>query len=215
MFMGIIAYNNIMAIDRKINLFNNINGYAKLESIAIINKPILNYSDFKDYIESNSNIIVYYNGVTLEDGIKSNEEINDKAREIVKNSKNDREKAERIYAWVGSNIHYDFEKAEKALGEEGVTNSGAIVAWNTRSGICFDYACLYVAMCRAVELESRIITGEAYDGDNYGPHAWNQVYLEDEGIWVNVDSTFYLSGNYFDNYDFEADHLNAEIVGQW
>lgn len=215
MFMGVITYNSTFGRGMKINIFNGINGYNTLENIVTINKPILSYNDFKEYIPANTNVIVYYNGVTLEDGIKSLPEIDEKAREIVGNAKTDREKAQRLYAWIGSNIKYDFSKAEKALGPEGVTNSGAIEAWNTRSGICFDYACLYVAMSKAVGLGSRIITGDAYDGQNYGPHAWNQVYLEDEEIWINVDPTFYLSGDYFDNIDFNNDHLNAEIAGEW
>ena len=215
MFMGIIAYNTTFGRGLKLNLFNDINGYTRLESIVTINKPILPYSDFKEYLPSNSNVIIYYNGVTLEEGIKSLPEIDNKAREIVRNAKSDREKAQRLYAWIGSNIKYDFDKAEKALSAEGVSNSGSIEAWNSRSGICFDYACLYVSMARAVGLGSRIITGEAYDGQNYGPHAWNQVYLEDEGQWINIDPTFYLSGDYFDNADFNNDHLNSEIAGEW
>ncbi|MBE6053799.1 MAG: transglutaminase domain-containing protein [Clostridium sartagoforme] len=215
MFMGIIAYNTTFGRGLKIDLFNSINGYSKLENIVTINKPILPYSDFKEYLPSNANVIIYYNGVTLEDGIKSLPEIDKKAVEIVSNAKTDREKAQRLYAWIGSNIEYDFDKADKALGPEGVTNSGSIEAWNSRKGICFDYACLYVSMARAVGLGSRIITGEAYDGQNYGPHAWNQAYLEDEGIWINIDPTFYLSGDYFDNHDFYNDHLNPEIAGEW
>jgi hypothetical protein len=215
MFMGIITYNSTFGRGMKINIFSDINGYNTLENIVAINKPILSYNDFKEYIPANTNVIVYYNGVTLEDGIKSLPEIDKKAREIIGSAKTDREKAQRLYAWIGSNIKYDFNKAERALGPEGVTNSGAIEAWNTRSGICFDYACLYVSMSRAVGLGSRIITGDAYDGQNYGPHAWNQAYLEDDGIWINVDPTFYLSGDYFDNIDFNNDHLNAEIAGEW
>ena len=215
MFMGVITFNNTFGRNIKVNLFNNIKGYTELESIVTVNKPILPYNDYKEYLPSNANVIIYYNGVTLEDGIKSLPEIDEKAIEIVENAETDREKAQRIYAWIGSNIKYDFNKAEKALSPEGISNSGSIVAWNNRSGICFDYACLYVSMARAVGLGSRIITGEAYDGQNYGPHAWNQVYLEDEGIWINVDPTFYLSGDYFDNADFYEDHLNSEIAGEW
>lgn len=214
-FMGIVTYNTTFGRSMKINLFNNINGYSTLNNIISINKPVISYNDFKEYVPANSNVIVYYNGVTLEDGIKSTEAIDKKAIEIVAGAKNDREKAKRLYSWIGSNIKYDFEKAEKALGTEGVSNSGAIEAWNTRSGICFDYACLYVAMAKSVGLGSRIVTGDAFDGQNYGPHAWNQAYLSDEGIWINIDPTFYLAGDYFDNKDFYEDHLNEQIAGEW
>ena len=110
---------------------------CKLNEIVSVNKPVLSYNDFKDYIPTNSNIIIYYNGVTLEDGIKSSEEIDKKAKEITSGAKSDREKAERLYAWIGSNVKYDFDKAEKALGRDGVTNSGALEAFNTRQWYLF------------------------------------------------------------------------------
>lgn len=215
MFMGIVTYNTTFGRNLKINLFNDVSGYSALKNIISINKPVMSYNDFKDYIPTNSNITIYYNGVTLEDGIKSTNEIDKKALEIVAGAKNDREKAKRLYSWIGSNIKYDFEKAERALGSQGVSNSGAIEAWNERAGICFDYACLYVAMGKSVGLGTRIVTGDAFDGENYGPHAWNQAYLADEGIWINVDPTFYLAGDYFDNNDFYDDHLNEQIAGEW
>ena len=65
------------------------------------------------------------------------------------------------------------------------------------------------------DLGSRIVTGDAFDGQNYGPHAWNQVYLEDEGKWINVDPTFYISGNYFDSSNFEETHRTKNIAGEF
>ncbi|MBU5453964.1 transglutaminase-like domain-containing protein [Caproiciproducens sp. MSJ-32] len=215
MFITVSTYNITLGSNNKIEIFNNINGYNSLENIILVNKPVLSYDDFKEYLPKNPNVIVYYNGVTLEEGVKSSDQIDLKAEEIIKGAENDREKARRIYAWIGSNISYDFDKAKKVLSEEGVSNSGAIEAFNTRRGICFDYACLFTAMARATNLRSRIITGEAYDGVNFGPHAWNQVYLEDEGVWINIDSTFYMAGDYFDNSDFNKDHLNGEIAGEF
>lgn len=214
-FMGVIAYNSTFGQNKKIDGFSNFNAYKRLESIVLTNKPILSYENFKDDKIVSSNIIVYYNGVTLEEGIKSNSDIDNKAEEIIEGAISDRDKAKRIYSWIGSNIKYDNEKADKVLNNEDIKNSGAIEAYTTKKGICFDYACLYVAMANSVGLKSRIITGDAYDGENVGPHAWNQVFLEDENKWINVDPTFYLSGDYFDNYDFYNDHLNSELAGEW
>ena len=69
MFMGIITYNSTIGKGIKINIFNDIKGYKTLENIVSINKPILSYNDFKEYLPANTNVIVYYNGVTLEEGI--------------------------------------------------------------------------------------------------------------------------------------------------
>jgi transglutaminase-like putative cysteine protease len=94
-------------------------------------------------------------------------------------------------------------------------NSGAVEAFNTRTGVCFDYASLYTAMCRAVGLKVRLLTGLGYDGLSWGDHAWNQVYIPEEDRWVNVDATFGTITNYFDKPDFHADHRDATVQGEW
>lgn len=212
-FILVSSYNSGIGKRKAYLGFKNYEIFNKIDKIVSTSKPMLNYNN--NNFSYFNNIIVYYNGVTLEDGIKSNEDIDNKALEIVKNSKSDREKARKIYTWVGSNIEYDFDKADKVLDEENVTNSGAIEAFTTRKGICFDYSCLFTAMAKKVNLKTRIVTGDAFDGNNYGPHAWNQVFLEDENKWINVDPTFYLAGDYFDNDDFYDDHLNSQIAGEW
>ncbi|MGL5378978.1 transglutaminase-like domain-containing protein [Clostridium sp.] len=215
LFMAIITFNSTIGKNISINLFQEFNAYKTLDNIMITNRPVLDYDTFKEYLPVDANVIVYYNGVTLEEGIRSTEEIDNKAKDITKNCKNDREKAKKLYSWVGSNITYDMEKANKALKNEEVSNSGAIEAWNTRRGICFDYACLYVAMAKSTGLKVRLITGEAFDGTKYGPHAWNEVYLEDEDKWIKLDPTFYLAGDYFDNKSFDEDHIADNVAGEW
>jgi len=215
MFLIIGAYNSTIGKNKKIQVFNDINGYNSIEKIISNNKPVLSYEEFKDYLPNNPNIITYYNGVTLDEGVKSNEDINEKALEITSGLESDREKAQALYAWVGSNITYDYDKATQALSTDGISNSGAIEAFDTREGICFDYACLYIAMLRANDIGVRLVTGEAFDGTKFGPHAWNEVYLEDEDRWIKVDPTFYMAGDYFDNIDFDEDHVKLEIAGEW
>jgi hypothetical protein len=159
--------------------------------------------------------IVYYNGVTLEEGIKSNNEIDNYAKSIAKKGYTTKDKGKLLYTWVGSNIKYDYGKADRILTDNFSDKSGAITTFNTRKGICFDYACLYVAMCRANNIKVRIITGEGYNGESWVGHAWNQIYLQDENKWINVDPTFYVGGNYYNSARFLIDHRNAEIAGEW
>lgn len=161
--------------------------------------------------------VVIYNGITIDQGIKSNDQINNKAIQLTKTAKSDRERAKILYTWVGSNIKYDDNKADKVIyGKDSndMPDGGAVCAFNSKCGICFDKACLYVAMCRSIGLKVRLIGGEAYDGEKYVGHAWNQVYLSDENRWINVDTTFYDGGNYFDSNLFEKHNVN-EIVGEW
>ena len=54
----------------------------------------------------------------------------------------------------------------------------------------------------------------AFDGEKYVGHAWNQIYLKDENKWINVDTTFYDAGNYFDSNLFN-EHKVENIAGEW
>lgn len=184
--------------------------YSKKESSGF-------FANKQSNIIGNSKEIIIYNGITIDEGIKSNKDIKNKAIDLTKNATSDRERAEILYNWVGSNIKYDDDKAQQVLnGSETskMPESGAICAFEKKSGICFDKACLYVAMSRSIDLKVRLIGGQAFDGEKYVGHAWNQVYLNDENIWINVDTTFYDAGNYFDSNLFN-NHNVEEIAGEW
>ena len=159
--------------------------------------------------------ITYYNGVTLAQAVKSSPAIDAKTQEIIAGKRTDEAKAYAIYQWVGQNITYDNKKAQEL--EEGDVNlkSGAIAAFDTREGVCFDYASLYVAMARDAGLKVRLITGEGFDGTQWVSHAWNQVYIPSQNKWINVDCTFYDAGNFFNSSDFNEYHKDASIAGQW
>ena len=209
----LVLYNNLVNANYRIDILDGLKPYDKLEDMVDSKKIQVISNGLKENISSNK--IIYYNGVTLDEGIKSNEAIDKKARALVSRAGSHREKARSIYRWVGSNITYDDEKADYIMEDTSAYESGAIPAFRDKSGICFDYACLYTAMCKAVNLKSRIIIGEAYNGSEFVSHAWNQVYLEDEGKWINVDPTFYVSGNYFDSANFDDTHKAKSIAGEF
>ena len=166
--------------------------------------------------DNNSNgAITYYNGVTSAQAVKSSPAIDAKTQEIIAGKRTDEAKAYAIYQWVGQNITYDNKKAQEL--EDGDVNlkSGAIAAFDTREGVCFDYASLYVAMARDAGLKVRLITGEGFDGTQWVSHAWNQVYIPSQNKWINVDCTFYDAGNFFNSSDFNEYHKDASIAGQW
>lgn len=213
-FVGIITYNNTIGIYNTVEIFKENKIYTELSYILERNSGKLTEEIVESFLPT-SNIIIYYNGVTLEEGVMSTDEIDAMARELTENVTNDMDKARILYSWIGSNLEYDYDRAEKALNNEKVEDSGAITAFKERSGICFDYSCLYVAMARAVNLNVRLLTGSAYDGSQYGPHAWNEVYISEIEEWIPVDTTFYLAGDYFNNDDFYDDHIIDSIAGEW
>lgn len=161
--------------------------------------------------------LVLYNGVTLEEGVKSNADIDARARSIGGEYNNNYDRAKGIYLWIGTNISYDDNKAVSVMQSDylGNINSGAISAYETRSGVCFDYACLFTAMCRADNIPVRLIVGEGFNGSTWVSHSWNEVYVAEEDRWAPVDCTFYPAGNYFDNPGFNTEHRNRKIAGEW
>lgn len=163
----------------------------------------------------NRRVIIYYNGITLDEGVKSSSKIDSFARELGSRGNTSKDKAQLIYRWIGNNISYDDDKANAVLNNDFNIKSGAIPTFQTKKGICFDYACLYVAMARANGLKVRIITGEGFNGVSWVSHAWNQVYIPEEDRWINVDPTFFKGGNYFDSKQFLRDHKDSKIAGEW
>jgi hypothetical protein len=161
-------------------------------------------------------IKVYINGVTVEDAVVSSPEIDNMALDLVGTKTDDKVKAHILYVWVSENIEYDYDKAEIISTDIFAEPSGAKVAYETRSGVCFDKACLYVAMCRAVGVQVRLITGLSFNGAEWCDHSWNQIYYDKEDRWLNVDTTFGKENNsYFDRADFYEDHKDEEIHGEW
>ncbi|HHV60205.1 MAG TPA: transglutaminase domain-containing protein [Clostridiaceae bacterium] len=182
--------------------------FAKLNSY-VDEKPPEGISDEK------IKIIRYFNGVTLDEAVKSTDEIDNLARQITKQGSTDREQAFLLYQWITENIEYDYDKVEKVSKDPRGIDSGTITAFYEKKGICFDFSSLYVSMCRASGLKVRLVTGLAYSGIAWGDHAWNQVYSREEDNWINVDTTFGIQADYFDKADFNVDHKYAEIQGEW
>lgn len=183
-------------------VIKNPDGSVETNSNSIINR-------------NNRNVIIYYNGITLEEAVKSNSSIDNFARKIGSEGSTSLDKAKILYNWIGQNIDYDYDKANKVLNNDFSDKSGAIPTFQTSKGICFDYSSLYVAMARANGLKVRIITGEGFNGVSWVSHAWNQVYIPEQNKWINVDTTFYKGGNYFNSKRFDLDHRDASMAGEW
>jgi hypothetical protein len=160
--------------------------------------------------------IKYFNGVTIDEGVRSTPEIDDTAKQIVGDEADPIKKARLLYDWVCKNIAYDQAKAEAVLENPLNVDSGSIVTFQERTGVCFDYSCLYVSMCRAVGVKVRMISGLGYTGDAWGEHVWNQVCDPANDRWINVDTTYGSSGlNYFGNSGFSLNHRYDVMQAEW
>ncbi len=113
------------------------------------------------------------------------------ALEITRNLRGDYEKAKAIYKWVSDNIAYDRQKYIRFLNGNYGGEHGAKFAWETRRGVCYDYALLVSEMCKAVGIEARMVTGYYnYKNGHREYHAWNEMYIPELGKWISSDSTF-------------------------
>ncbi len=127
-----------------------------------------------------------------------------KAKEITYGYSSDYKRARAIFEYVYDTLSYD--KADS------VANKGALAALESKRGVCEEFATLYAALCRAVEIPCKVIEGyrltkeidepaETIVDQNTGdvkikeatykytitPHVWNEIYFDDYG-WVPLDT---------------------------
>ena len=109
-----------------------------------------------------------------------NEQLEGFTDELCADSDTPEEKVRVIYRWVTENISYDYDK--DMLYQYFCLED----TMDSRSGLCFDYACLFTAMCRSQGIPCVSVDG--YDRKNpYNQHTWNRVYYNDS--WWNLDVT--------------------------
>ncbi|MFF2911084.1 transglutaminase domain-containing protein [Paenibacillus sp. NPDC057934] len=135
------------------------------------------------------------------------------AADIVGKTTGEEEKARLLYDWVGSRVAYDYAKAENYEKNRVWHEQSPQDTFNTRLGVCIDYARLYAVMARSQGLQVRVVTGQGYDGrGGYGPHAWNEVYVSDKQAWIPLDPTWASSGNWFNTKDFYDTHIRGSVL---
>lgn len=106
-----------------------------------------------------------------------------KAKELTKGLTTDSQKITAIYNYITKNFKYDYTKA-KTVASGYFPNVDTIFA--QKKGICYDYASVFAAMLRSLNIPTKLIKGYATPtGTTY--HAWNEVYLD--GAWKTVDTT--------------------------
>lgn len=86
------------------------------------------------------------------------------ASDIAGQAGDDEKKARLLYDWVGSRISYDYAKAENYEQNRIWKEQTPQDTFDTRIGVCIDYARLYAVMARSQGLQVRVVTGQGYDG---------------------------------------------------
>ena len=133
-----------------------------------------------------------------------------KAAELCAGCDSDAEKIAAIFKYVTDNISYDKQLAA-SVKSGYIPDPDSTLAKGT--GICFDYASLFAAMCRSQSIPTKLVMGYV-QGNMY--HAWNEVYTKETGWvtldlfieknkWNLLDPTFYASA---DNKSDAAEYMS-------
>lgn len=111
---------------------------------------------------------------------------------LTKNKSDDKEKFDAIFAWVASNISYNYQQY---FSSSGSTESNVTRVLNKKTGICLDYATLMDTLCNLAGLPNVTVYGYVRDNLSdvndslfFDNHAWNAVKLN--GEWFVYDVTF-------------------------
>lgn len=102
-----------------------------------------------------------------------------KAAELAANSSDNYAFIVNVLDYVSKNLSYDYNFA-KAVPADYVPDPDSTLA--SGKGVCYDYASLTAALLRSQGVPCKVITGYI----SYYYHAWNVVYVEQEG-WKQVD----------------------------
>jgi transglutaminase-like putative cysteine protease len=87
--------------------------------------------------------------------------------------------AAAIRDWIHHNIQYKH-------GSSGPSTS-AVDTSKSRQGVCRDFSHLGIALCRALRIPARIVSGYLYQLDPMDLHAWFEVFVG--GRWYTMDAT--------------------------
>lgn len=124
----------------------------------------------------------------------------------------DEEKFEAIFAWVATNIKYDYKQYFSGQGASSETDIMRIL--KKKRAICFQYAELMNFLCAKADIHSVTVTGYAKDrlfdiNDTiyFDNHAWNAVKLNDK--WHVYDVTWAAGG-----YEYRPTKFTA-MIQRW
>jgi hypothetical protein len=117
------------------------------------------------------------------------ESIESLASHLTEDYLDEKSKVRSIYTWIAHSISYDQDiySSSKAINTQTAT-----AVWQNKKAVCEGYANLFIAMCKTVGIESRLVKGYVRDYSDselmFPNHAWNSVKIN--GRWQLLDVTW-------------------------
>ena len=84
-----------------------------------------------------------------------------------------------IVNWLRDNIRYESNASEQLISAADVNTR--------RSGVCRDFAHLGIALCRSINIPSRLVVGYLYGLEPMDFHAWFEAFVG--GRWYTFDAS--------------------------
>jgi transglutaminase-like putative cysteine protease len=89
------------------------------------------------------------------------------------------QQVEAITMWIHRNVTYQYGTSN--------ASTSALETANSRQGVCRDMAHLGIALCRALSIPARFVSGFLHELDPMDLHAWFEAYIGTR--WYTFDAT--------------------------
>lgn len=126
-----------------------------------------------------------------------------KTKSLTKKKKSDTAKVLAIHKYIAKNFNYDYDKyerdttAEMTFWENITHDQKSSITWQTKKGVCIDFATMECAMLRTAGIPSYPV------GDD--KHAW--VKLKVNGRWTYIDPTDAVCDHHTSKQDLYQDYM--------
>lgn len=137
---------------------------------------------------------------------------------LIKNLAHQYNTASKIYQWVVNVLDYDYQNLTTAR------RKGALLAYQTKIGVCTEFSDLFIALARAAGIPARELEGFALTNNqrlislsssNDVLHAWAEYWDESSQLWLPVDPTWAKTSAGMDFItDFDLGHFVFVTHGQ-
>jgi hypothetical protein len=165
------------------------NGKFSYEIIADVNTTAIIPEILDTNIETPSEVVKQYTEQT--------EKVESDSLEITNLAKN-KLTSNKFIETLNTAVLWVNDYVEYAKGAEFnkyyLQQKTAVETLLNRKGVCDEFANLATAILRAKNIPTRLAIGITYDGQNWGNHAWIEVYNTKQKAWIPSDPTFREAG---------------------
>lgn len=120
------------------------------------------------------------------------------AKTKIPTATNDVDTVKNIFDFVVNNLRYDIGELNK--------DKGALAALQSGTGVCEEFADLFVTLCRVKGIPAKVVNGFdlPFQNDNFNDmqtgHAWAEVWFDQYG-WVTFDASNNLNRKFRDKME--------------